>query len=182
MQDQEQLKYPIGKLVRPESTSVEERKGYIATIKALPSWMDACIENLDEAHLEVPYREGGWNIRQVVHHVSDSHANAYIRVKLALTEDNPTIKPYKEAAWARLADVEAVPVNVSVTLLHAMHRRLVALMESMNEEQWQRTYFHPEQQRNVPLWEVVAMYAWHSKHHTAHIMRLRERMNIPVGA
>ncbi len=181
MQDQlEQLKYPIGKFVRPEATSPEQRKEQIAIIKALPSWMDACIENLDAAQLEVPYREGGWTIKQVVHHVADSHANAYIRVKLALTEDNPTIKPYKEAEWAKLPDVDAIPVNVSVTMLHAMHRRLVALLESMDDAAWQRTYFHPEQQRNVPLWEVVAMYAWHSKHHTAHIMQLRRRMNWPV--
>jgi hypothetical protein len=173
----EKLKYPIGRYQKPETHTPELRKEWIATIQALPSWMDACIENLDEHQLHVPYRDGGWTIQQVVHHVADSHMNAYIRVKLALTEDNPTVKPYSESAWAELADTKVVPVNVSVTLIHAQHRRLVAVLQNMQPADWDRTYYHPEHKRNFPMWEVVAMYAWHSRHHTAHISQLRERMN-----
>jgi DinB superfamily len=174
-QNIEELKYPIGRYQPPATHTPESRQEWISIIRALPSWMDVCIENLDEHQFDVPYREGGWTIRQVVHHVADSHANAYIRVRLALTEDNPTIKPYKEAEWAVLPDVATVPVNISVTMLHAMHRRLAALLEALTPDQWERTYYHPEHQRNFPIWEVVALYAWHSRHHTEHIRLLRTR-------
>jgi len=172
----EQVKYPIGRYEKPAGFNPELKKELLGILKALPSWMDASIENLDEAQLEVPYREGGWNIKQVVHHVADSHLNAYVRLRLALTEDNPTVKPYDENAWAMLPDVNVVPVNVSVTMLHAMHRRLVALLEQIPEADWQKTYYHPDHKRNFPVWEVVALYAWHSRHHTAHIQELRLRM------
>ena len=174
----EQLQYQIGRYQKPDSYSPQLVQGWINVLRALPSWMDACIENLDENQLLIPYREGGWNIKQVVHHVADSHMNAYIRLKLALTEDNPTIKPYNEGAWALLPDTDIVPVNVSVTLLHAVHRRWVALLEHMKPEDWLRTYYHPQYQKNFELWDMTALYAWHSKHHTAHITSLRERLNI----
>jgi hypothetical protein len=103
--------------------------------------------------------------------------NAYIRLKLALTEENPVVKPYEEALWAETADNAAVPVNISVTLLHSLHIRLVALMERMTADDWNRTYYHPQHNRNIPLWELAALYAWHSRHHTEHIIRLRERMS-----
>lgn len=173
----EQLKYPIGQYQKPETTSPELQKEWITALKGLPKWMDACIENLDEDQLKVPYREGGWNIMQVVHHLADSHMNAYIRLKLALTEDKPIVKPYNEKAWAELPDNNSVPVNVSVTMLHAMHRRMVATLEQLEPEDWDRTYFHPEHKRLFPIWELVALYAWHGKHHTAQITTLRERMN-----
>ena len=173
----ESLQYPIGRYQKPEAYTPELRREWIAVLKALPSWMDASIENLDSDQLHVPYRDGGWTIQQVVHHVADSHMNAYIRLKLALTEDNPTVKPYDEKAWAELADSKSVPVNISVTLIHALHRRLVAQLEQLAESDWDRTYYHPDHKRNFPVWEMVALYAWHSRHHTAHIMRLRERMN-----
>ncbi len=172
----EQLQYPIGRYQRPESCTPEMKQEWLSILAALPSWMDASIENLDEHQLHVPYRDGGWTIQQVVHHVADSHVNAYVRVKLMLTEDNPTVKPYDEAAWAELADVDAVPVNISVTMIHTIHRRLVALLDHISDTEWDRTYYHPEHKRLFPLWEVVALYAWHSSHHTAHIMQLRERM------
>ena len=172
----EELKYPIGRYQKPEVFTPELRQEWLSVLQALPSWMDACIENLDAHQLQVPYRECGWTIQQVVHHVADSHINAYIRVKLALTEDNPTVKPYNETAWAELPDTPLVPVNVSVTLLHALHRRLVVLLQNMGPADWLRTYYHPDHKRDFPLWEVVAMYAWHSRHHTTHIMNLRERM------
>lgn len=172
----EQLKYPIGRYRKPDAYTPELVKEWINTLQALPSWMDVSIENLDEAQLQVPYRPGGWDIQQVVHHVADSHMNAYIRLKLALTEDNPTIKPYDENAWAALADVRIVPVNVSVTMIHTIHRRMVALLQHMQPSDWERTYYHPDHQRNFPIWEMVALYAWHSRHHTEHIRQLRLRM------
>lgn len=174
-QELEALKYPIGRYVRPEQYTDAQMHEWKAQIAALPSWLDVLIENLDEAQLHTPYRPGGWTVQQVIHHLADSHMNAYIRFRLALTEDNPTVKPYDENAWAQLPDVEVVPVNMSVTLLHALHRRLVALMDKMSPEQWVRTYYHPEHQRNVPLWEVLALYAWHSRHHMEHIRGLRVR-------
>lgn len=172
----EELKYPIGRYERPDHYTPEMLQEWIAVLRALPSWMDVCIENLDAAQLRVPYREGGWNTQQVIHHVADSHTNAYIRIRLALTEDNPTIKPYDENAWALLPDVDTVPVNISVTLLHALHRRLVALMETLTPAQWERTYYHPEHKRNFTVWEMASLYAWHSRQHTAHIQQLRLRM------
>ena len=172
----EHLQYPIGRYRKPDACTPEQIQEWIKTLQVLPSWMDACIENLDEKQLQVPYREGGWTIQQVVHHVADSHMNAYIRLKLALTEDNPIIKPYDEKAWAELIDTKLVPVNVSVTLLHSMHRRMVAVLQNMKPGDWDRTYFHPEHKRSFPVWEMVALYAWHSRHHTEHIKQLRERM------
>ncbi|OJW83000.1 MAG: metal-dependent hydrolase [Bacteroidetes bacterium 46-16] len=175
--DLQLLKYPIGKYEKPASHDAGLLQEWMAAIDALPSWLDVVIENLDEAQLQTPYRPGGWTVNQVVHHLADSHMNAYVRFKLALTEDNPQVKPYMEAAWAELPDNFSVPLNVSVTLLHALHRRWGALMRSMSEADWQRTYYHPEYKRNVPLWEVAALYAWHSRHHMEHIRTLKERMN-----
>lgn len=173
----EQLKYPIGRYQRPAAYDAAQIAEGLDVLRALPSWMDALIENLDAAQLQEPYRPGGWTIQQVVHHVADSHTNAYIRLKLALTEDNPTINPYNQDAWAHLPDVEAVPVNISVTMLHTIHRRMVAVMEKMTPEQWQRTYYHPEYKRTFPLWDMAATYVWHSRHHTEHIKQLRNRNN-----
>lgn len=173
----EHLQYPIGRYQKPGTFTPALMEEWIKVLEALPSWIELSIENLDANQLQVPYREGGWTIQEVVHHVADSHMNAYIRLKLALTEDNPVIKPYDEGAWARLPDTGLVPVNISVTLLHTLHRRMVVLLQNMQPADWERTYYHPEHQRSIPLWEMVAMYAWHSKHHTEHIMQLRRRMN-----
>jgi hypothetical protein len=173
----ESLKYPIGRHERPDTYTKELLEEWIAIIGALPSWMDACIENLDADQLATPYRDGGWTVNQVIHHLADSHMNAYVRLKLALTEDKPIILPYDQDAWAVLADVDKVPVNISVTLLHALHRRMVALMNTLQPADWERTYIHPEYKREFAIWEVAALYAWHSRHHMEHIRRLRERMN-----
>ena len=175
--DLEELKYPIGRYQKLADYTDADMKEWINVLKALPMWMDACIENLDAHQLETAYRDGGWTIQQVVHHVADSHMNAYIRLKLALTEDNPVIKPYAEQLWAEMIDSQVVPVNISVTMLHAMHRRMVAILEHLKPGEWLRTYYHPEHKRDIPIWEMVAMYAWHSRHHTEHIRRLRERMD-----
>jgi hypothetical protein len=172
----EQLRYPIGRYEAPERFELEMLDECIASIEALPKWLDLCIENLDEQQLETPYRPGGWTINQVIHHLADSHMNAYIRVKLALTEDSPVIKPYEEKLWAELPDVELVPVNVSITLLHALHIRWGQLLRNMHDGDWERTYYHPEHERLVPLWEVVDIYAWHGRHHMEQIRQLRERM------
>ncbi len=171
----EDLRYPIGKYAE-QPFSATQREEWLLDIRFLPGHLERAIENLDEAQLDTPYREGGWNLRQVVHHVADSHVNAYTRFKLALTEELPVIKPYDEAAWAGLPDVNTVPVNVSVTLLHALHRRWSALLEALGDEAWQRELVHPEHGRRMTLWYLLGLYAWHGRHHTAHITALRERM------
>ena len=169
--------YPIGKFtpVAGEITA-EQRAAWITEIAELPPKFRGVVQRLTDAQLDTPYRPGGWTVRQVVHHVPDSHLNAYIRFKLALTEDNPTIKPYEEARWAELADTKGTLIGVSLVMLEALHRRWVNLLRSMSEEQWSRTYFHPEQQKSLRLDGVLAMYAWHGKHHMAHITGVRDRM------
>ena len=180
MEQQTDPRYPIG--TAKEYTSGKEKYDenikaiYLKEIKLCPSMLEHAIANLDQHQLDTPYREGGWTVKQVVHHVADSHMNAYIRFKLALTEDNPTIKPYEEAAWAELSDTKNLPVNISLTLLHALHTRWVEIMNNMSEQDWQRTVFHPEHKRSMSLWDLAGLYAWHGKHHTAHITKLRERM------
>ena len=175
------LRYPIGKL---EDQTYTGKEPYDEKIKAfhlreigfLPTLLENSIQNLDKEQLKVPYRPGGWTVEQVVHHVPDSHIHAYVRFKLALTENSPTIKPYDESAWANLSDTAKVPVNISLTLLHALHVRWVELMTNMTEEDWQKTIIHPEHNKNFSLWNLLASYSWHGKHHVAHITSLRERM------
>ena len=173
----EDLQYPIGRYNTPDEYRPELQHEWIAAIEALPSWLDICIENLDAAHLETPYRPGGWSLIQVIHHLADSHMNAFVRLKLALTEESPTIRPYDEKLWATTPEIECVPVNVSITLLHALHRRWGQLLRHLNPEDWTRTYFHPEHDRYVPLWEMTDIYAWHGRHHMEQIRGLRQRMS-----
>jgi len=136
----------------------------------------SAVAGLDDFQLDTAYRDGGWTVRQLVHHVADSHMNAYVRIRLALTEDWPTIKPYAESRWAELADAKTLPVEVSLALLEALHRRWVVLLKSLGEEDWQRGYMHPENGRQA-LGTVIALYSWHSRHHTAHVTELRKRMS-----
>ena len=173
---QEDLRYPIGKFIT-QPFSEKQLQEWLLDIKFLPQHVENAILNLDESQLDIPYRPDGWSVKQLVHHVADSHMNAYIRFKLALTEINPTIKPYDEAAWANLIDTQQVPINVSLTLLHALHVRWVALIRGITTEDWNRTVFHPEQKKEITLWDLLGTYAWHGKHHTAHVTSLRERMN-----
>ncbi len=173
----EELRYPMGRFVRPEGYDAAALREWILLLDVLPRYLDPLIENLDAEQLASPYRPGGWTVQQVIHHLADSHLNAYVRLKLALTEDTPTVKPYSEERWAALPDVEEVPVNVSITMLHALHRRWVAALRALAPADWDRAYFHPEQNRSVPLWEMTAMYAWHGRHHVEQVRRLRERMN-----
>jgi uncharacterized damage-inducible protein DinB len=168
--------YPIGKY-EPKPFSEKQKEEWLLDIKFLPEELERAILNLDKAQLDTPYREGGWTVQEVVHHVADSHMNAYCRFKLGLTEDNPTIKPYLEKEWTKLSDVAAIPVNVSVTLLHALHLRLYAAIKDLRDDQWERKVFHPESKREMSLWFLLGLYAWHGKHHTAHITTLRETKN-----
>lgn len=172
----EDLRYPIGKFF-PQPFSEALLAQRLAAIKYLPLQIENAILNLDEHQIETPYRTDGWTVKQLVHHVADSHMNAFIRFKLGLTESNPAIKPYDEAAWANLMDTKTIPINVSITLLHALHARWVALLNGISTEAWDRTVFHPQQQKDISLWNLLGIYAWHSKHHVAHITALRERMN-----
>jgi uncharacterized damage-inducible protein DinB len=169
------LRYPIGKY-EPQPFSAQQKQDWLNDIKFLPLELENAILNLDAAQLETPYRDGGWSCKQLVHHVADSHMNAYCRFKLGLTEDNPTIKPYEENLWANLQDTHNTPVNVSITLLHALHTRLHAVLSNISDEEFNRTVFHPEHKKEMTLWHLLGMYAWHGKHHTAHITSLRERM------
>lgn len=168
-------RYPIGKFTPQKDPTRETRLRAIQTIDETPERMREAVQGLDEDQLDTPYREGGWTIRQVVHHVPDSHLNAYIRVKLALTEPAPVIKPYDEAAWANLIDNTSVPIDVSLDLLDALHTRWVALLRAMKDEDFKREYVHPETGRHA-LDHLLALYAWHGPHHVAHIRTTRERM------
>ncbi|PZF73147.1 YfiT family bacillithiol transferase [Taibaiella soli] len=172
-----QLQYPIGIYTAPDNYDEKQLNFWISAIEALPKWLDYCIENLDEAQLKQPYRLGGWNSIQIIHHLADSHANAYIRLKLALTEENPVIKPYDQDLWAELQDIYRVPVNVSITLLHALHLRWVAVLKNLKEDDWKRSFFHLEQNKLVPIWEMTSQYAWHGRHHMEQIRQMRERNN-----
>ena len=166
-------RYPIGKY-EPKPFSAEQKEKWLLDIKFLPEELERSLLNLDADQLHTPYRDGGWTVQQLVHHVADSHMNAYIRFRLGLTEINPTIKPYDEKEWALLADNETVPVNVSITLLHALHQRWYATIKNLTDADFARTVVHPEQGRQMTLWFLLGLYAWHGKHHTAHINVLKE--------
>lgn len=194
-------RYPIGKYSPPSEITADVRNTWIAEIKALPESFRAALDGLNDDQLDTPYREGGWTLRQVAHHVPDSHMNAFIRFKWALSEDFPTIKAYDEGEWAKLPDVENTPVETSLQLLEALHSRWAVLLENMSDEDYQRAYVHPEflpenfqmsdkastdwmeksSGGDLPpyiflLEKVLGLYAWHGKHHTAHITALRDRL------
>lgn len=165
------LRYPTGKFDRSRIDRAES----IAAIAGLPSALREAVGGLDDVQLDTPYREGGWTVRQLVHHVADSHINAYARMRLALTEDWPTIKPYEEAEWAKLKDARTLPVEVSLELLKSLHLHWVVLLESFTEADWARGYVHPESGRET-LETVAAIYSWHGRHHVAHVTELRKGM------
>lgn len=166
-------RYPIGKY-EPQLYSDRQLRDWLNDIRYLPSALESSLLNLDEAQIDTPYRDGGWTIRQVVHHVADSHMNAIIRFKLGLTEEVPKIKTYQEKRWAELGDSIHLPPNISLTLLHALHARWYEVISRIDRAGWDRTVFHPELQREVTLWHLLGMYAWHGRHHTAHINTARE--------
>lgn len=167
--------YPIGKMELKEFSQAT-KEGLLAEIKFLPDALESAISHLDEAQLQTPYRTDGWTVHQLVHHIADSHMNALERFKLGYTEDVPTIKPYNEAAWAELADVRELPVNISITLLFALHKRWFTFLKSFTDEDWQLKVFHPEYKKEFTLWYYLQVYAWHGKHHVAQINYLRNKM------
>jgi hypothetical protein len=170
----ESLKYPIGQY-EGRSATPEDRAAWIAEIESLPERLGDAVRGLTPAQLDTPYRPGGWTIRQVVHHVADSHMNSVVRLKLALTEDAPTIKPYHEELWAELDDARAMDVDVSLRLLTALHARWTTVLRGLTEEQWARTFVHPSS-GPTDLANHAGLYAWHGNHHLAHVANLRLRM------
>ena len=169
------LRYPIGRFRPPEHVTAEDRREWIAEIERAPARLRSAVAGLSNEQLDTPYRPGGWTVRQVVHHLPDSHMNSYVRFRLALTEDEPVIKPYLEDLWATLPDAATAPPGMSLDLLDALHRRWVALLNSLTPEQLQRTFRHPELGLRTLEWNL-GLYAWHCRHHLAHIENLGERM------
>ena len=172
---QDSLQYPIGRFRRPESPTPLQAAAWIDEIAALPAELRAAVDGLTDAQLDTPYRDGGWTVRQVVHHVADSHLNAYCRIRIAVTEPGPTIRPYDEKAWAELPDASSGPVDVSLALVEALHTRWAMLARALSPEQLGLVYHHPEHAKPMVVDATLAMYAWHGKHHVAHITSLRER-------
>lgn len=169
------LQYPVGGFAWPAAVAPDDRRRYIDEIEQTPTNMRAAVTGLSEKQLDTPYRPDGWTVRQVVHHVPDSHLNSYLRFRLALTENEPTIKPYDEARWAELADARTAPVELSLALLDSLHKRWVLLLRSLSAADCSRKFHHPEM-GEVTLDKNLALYAWHGRHHVAHITSLRERM------
>jgi len=169
------LRYPIGPFKFEGEPNEQQLGQFISDIKQTPSRLRAAVDGLSEQQLDTPYRPGGWTVRQVVHHLPESHMNAYVRMKLALTEDNPTIKPYDEARWAETPEVRGTPIAISLTLLEALHQRWVTLLKALGPADFARTFIHPES-GPWTIGRYVGPYAWHGKHHVAHITSLRQRM------
>lgn len=172
----EAIRYPIGKFSAPETISPEQRQQYITEIAQLPQTLRKAVEKLSDPQLDTPYREDGWTVRQLIHHVPDSHINSYVRFKWTLTEDRPTIKAYFEDHWAELPDTKHTPVEVSLRLLEALHQRWVILLKNLHDEDWIKAFIHPETHKTIRLDTALAMYAWHGKHHVAHIQNLKDKM------
>ena len=169
------LRYPIGNFSYDGAMTDARRSACVTRIAAAPAALRAAVAGLSDAQLDTPYRPGGWTVRQVVHHVPDSHLNAYVRIRLALTEDTPTIKPYEEARWAELPDARTLPVEASLVLLEALHARWVNLLGGLGAAAGARQLRHPEHGRLMTIDELIAMYAWHGEHHVAHVTSLRTR-------
>lgn len=170
------LQYPVGRFSEPAVVTRADIDAALDSIASLPAAMRAAVEGLTDAQIETPYRDGGWTVRQVVHHVADSHMHAYIRVKFALTEERPTIRPYDEALWAQLPDVATLPLTVSLSLLDALHARWAACLRGLTDDAaFDRTFVHPELGPQ-PVGMSLLRYDWHGRHHVAHITSLRQRM------
>ncbi|HRH36980.1 MAG TPA: putative metal-dependent hydrolase [Flavobacteriales bacterium] len=176
-QDLDTLKYPIGKFVRGTKAETPARRvECIALIAVFPEQLRTEVQGSSDSFLDTPYRPGGWTVRQLVHHIADSHGQTLHRFKLALTEEKPTIKPYKEALWAEHIDARTMAVEPSLAIIAGTHARWVMLMRNMAEAEFERCFVHPEQQREISLAEALELYVWHSKHHLAHIIGLKQRM------
>jgi len=175
--DTPDLRYPVGKFKFPETVSAGDRNRFVDEIAATPAHLKAAVAGLSAEHLDTPYRPGGWTVRQLVHHVPESHMNSYMRYKWALTEDEPTIKPYFEDRWAELSDARTSPIEPSLALLESLHQRWITLLRALTEEDWKRTFRHTDLGL-VRLDQNAALYAWHGRHHVAHITSLRERIGV----
>ena len=171
----EDLRFPVGRFNRPKALMPAERAAAIDALVQAPAALRAAVQGLSDKQLDTPYRPGGWTVRQVVHHVPDSHMNAYCRCKLGLTENTPTIKPYDEALWAELPDGKSPLIEESLTLLDALHKRWVVMLRTMQPPDFARSISHPEWDGPMSLDQVLALYAWHGRHHTAHVTELRKR-------
>ena len=170
----EGLKYPIGKFVKPDVITADILKKYIAEIRTLPARLIKEVESLNDAQLDTPYRPEGWTVRQVVHHIADSHMNSYIRYKLALTEEVPTVKPYFEDRWGELADSRKMPLWPSLKIIEGIHAHWVYLIDSLGSGELEKTFYHPESQKHIRLDENLGVYAWHGNHHLAQIINLKK--------
>ncbi len=169
------LQYPIDKYF-PRDYSVKLKNEWLSDIKLLPNKIENAIANLDEQQMQTAYRDGGWSVHQLVHHLADSHMNGYIRFKNGYAEMSPTVMTYEEKIWADFNDVKNLSVDISITLLYSLHRRWIEFILSFGEQDFQKTILHPEYNKNFTLWYLLGLYAWHGKHHVAHITQLRERM------
>jgi len=172
----DQLRYPIGTCNYPTEYTADMLRNMMMEIETFPKRLELAVQHLDEYQLQTAYRPEGWTINQVIHHCADSHMNAVLRIKMALTEDNPSIKPYQEALWAETADYQ-LPYNNSITLLFCIHEKLIRILRSLNEEELNRTYYHSQYERSFSIKDVICLYAWHGNHHLAHITSLKNRMN-----
>lgn len=170
----ENLRFPVGRFSMPNEITAEHLKEWIGIIKDFPTLLKAEIEKLKPSQLEAAYRPDGWTVRQVVHHCADSHMNSFIRFKLALTEDSPTVKTYEEGLWADMVDVLNSPLEPSIKILEGVHLRWVLLLKSMSEADFEKTFFHPEKKKTVSLYETTALYSWHSMHHLGHVKLVNE--------
>jgi len=166
-------RYPIGQFEKPLIISSNLISEWISIIAAFPESLGKEVRNLSDEQLDTPYRDGGWTLRQVVHHCADSHMNAFCRIKLALTEDSPTIKPYFEDRWAELADSKTIPVDASISILKGLHQRWTILLNTITATELARTFVHPEHDRKISVAEAIGMYSWHCRHHLAHIITLK---------
>lgn len=172
MPTDDKLRFPIGKYIKPDIISKETIEGWIIDLEQFPDRLRNAVKNLSSEQLNTPYRPGGWTVRQVVHHCADSHLNSFIRFKLALTEEKPTIKPYYEARWANLPDAMDFPIESSLKIIEGVHQRWIHLIKSLSEEDLNKVFIHPEHNKEFSLIETIGLYAWHSNHHLAHITSL----------
>ena len=170
MIDIDKLRFPVGRYVSPETISDIQLQNWINEIEQLPSLLRRATVNLPETVLNTPYRPQGWTLRQVIHHLADSHMNAYIRFKLAVTEENPTVRPYFEDRWAECSDSKDSEIELSLNLLDALHKRWVLFLRSLSQEDWNKTFYHPANKVTMALKEVAGLYAWHGNHHLNHIL------------
>lgn len=174
-EDLQKLKFPIGNFKSPDTFTLDDHKTRISSIRELPKALNAVINGLSEAQLDTPYRPGGWTARQLVHHIADSHMNAFTRFKLGLTEENPTIRPYDQNAWCDMEDAKVLSPDASLKIIEGIHSRWTYILENMGEEDFSRLIFHPEMNKSLHLGKMLALYSWHSDHHLAHLTNLVKR-------